>query len=268
MPVSSERKLRAARAPDLLPAAAPDIARIVPRVDAHCAQCPWRSACIPQGLNFVELGQFDTLIGRERHLAKGQPLYVAGNAFHSLYALRSGAVRTTLVAEDGREQVAGYHILGEIVGMDGIATTRHGCTAVAAMATELCALPFDRLQTLAQTIPRLQHNLYRLLSHELSSHHERMLMLGSMDARERLAAFLLDLSERYRLRGRSPSALTLHLSREELGSYLGLKLETVSRGLSRLQAAGALQVQGRDVKLLDLPSLRALLGRNPRGPRD
>ena len=262
---STERKLPAARAPDFLPPAAPDTAR-VPHSGTHCASCPWRSVCLPHGLNFVELGQFDKLIGRERYLKKSQPLFVAGNAFHSLYVLRSGAVRTTIVAEDGREQVAGYHIQGEIVGMDGIATTRHACSATAAMETEFCAVPFERLESLAQAVPGLQRNLYRLLSRELTMHHERMLMLGSMDARERLASFLLDLSDRYRRRGHSASSLTLHLSREELGSYLGLKLETVSRGFSRLQAAGALQVQGREIKLLDLPSLRALLGRDPCGP--
>ena len=237
----------------------------IPRSEVHCASCASRSACLPQTLNFVDLGRFDQLIGRERRLKKGQPLFMAGNAFRSLYALRSGAIRTTIVAEDGREQVAGYHIEGEIIGMDGIATTRHACTAVAAAETELCAMPFERIEALAQSVPGLQHNLYRLMSQELAGHHGRLLMLGSMDARERLAAFLLDLSDRYRRRGYSPSALTLHLTREELGSYLGLKLETVSRGLSRLQAAGALQVQGREIKLLDLPSLRALLGRDPRG---
>ena len=195
MSVSSQRKLRAARVPD--PPAPPEgvVARI-PRLEIHCASCGWRSVCLPQALNFVELGQFDKLIGRERRLKQGQPLFVAGNAFRSLYALRSGAIRTTIVAEDGREQVAGYHIEGEIIGTDGIATTRHACTAVAAMDTEFCAMPFERLETLAQSVPGLQRNLYRLLSHELASHHERMLMLGSMDARERLAAFLLDLSDR------------------------------------------------------------------------
>jgi CRP/FNR family transcriptional regulator len=132
--------------------------------------------------------------------------------------------------------------------------------------TEVCTIPFDRLEALAQAVPGLQRNLYRLLSQELCGHHERMLMLGSMDALERLASFLLDLSERYRQRGHPGRELTLRLSREELGSYLGLKLETVSRAFSRLQAAGALQVQGRDIKLLDLPSLRRILGRDARPP--
>ena len=251
---------------DPLPAAAAPAARLA-GARAHCATCRWRALCLPCGLDFAELGRFDDLVGRERRLRKDQPLFVAGGPFRALYALRSGALRTTLVAEDGREQVAGYHVLGEIVGMDGIATAHHVCGGVAVVDSEICAIPFERLEALAQSIPDLQRNLHRLLSRELGSHHDRMLMLGSMDARERLAAFLLDLSERYRRRGQSACALTLHLSREELGSYLGLKLETVSRAFSRLQAAGALQVQGRDVKLLDLPALRRLLGREERPPR-
>jgi CRP/FNR family transcriptional regulator, anaerobic regulatory protein len=266
MQISSQRKVPVARAPES-PAPPAAVVAGIPRVEIHCASCGWRSVCLPRALNFVELGQFDQLIGRERRLKRDQSLFVAGSAFRSLYALRSGAIKTTIVAEDGREQIAGYHIEGEIIGTDGIATTRHACTAVAAIDTEFCAMPFERLETLAQSVPGLQHNLYRLLSQELAGHHQRMLMLGSMDARERLAAFLLDLSDRLRRRDRSPIALTLHLSREELGSYLGLKLETVSRGFSRMQAAGILQVQGREIKLLDLPSLRTLLGRDPREPR-
>jgi CRP/FNR family transcriptional regulator len=134
MPVSSQRKLPVARTPES-PAPPAAVVAGIPRLKIHCASCGWRSVCLPQALNFVELGQFDQLIGRERRLRRGQSLFVAGNAFRSLYALRSGAIRTTIVAEDGREQVAGYHIEGEIIGTDGIATTRHACTAVAAMDT-------------------------------------------------------------------------------------------------------------------------------------
>ena len=245
MQVSSERKLVAARAPTIACPCGSSGRRRHSPIGGPLRKLRRRApfACRRRSIS-SSWGRFDQLIGRERRLKKGQPLFVAGNAFRSLYALRSGAIRTTIVAEDGREQVAGYHIQGEIIGMDGIATTRHACTAVAAAETELCAMPFERLETLAQSVPGLQHNLYRLMSQELAGHHGRMLMLGSMDARERLAAFLLDLSDRYRRRGHSPSALTLHLSREELGSYLGLKLETVSRGFSRLQAAGALAGAG------------------------
>jgi CRP/FNR family transcriptional regulator len=228
---------------------------------AACAGCAWHGLCLPKGLNFVDLGHFDALVSHDRRLRRGQALYLPGSPFRALYAIRSGAAMSTIVAEDGREQVAGYHIPGEVIGTDGIATGRHTCGAAVVADADVCTIPFDRLETLAQRTPSLQRNLYRLLSKEVGYHHERILMLGSMDARERLATFLLDLAERYHQRGLSACELTLHLSREELGSYLGLKLETVSRAFSRLQAVGALQVQGREVKLLDLPSLRQLLGR-------
>jgi len=259
MAVSSRSRIPLARPPELAAAGAPERA---PRsgLAAHCAACGWLSHCLPHTLNFLALGQYDALVGRARHLRVSQPLFVAGSAFRTLYALRSGAVMTRLVAEDGREQITGYHIVGDIIGMDGIATAHHACTAVAVDETDVCTIPFDRLTALAQGIPELQRNIYRLLSRELGRHQERLLMLGSMDARERLVAFLLDLSARYRRRGASGCELRLHLSRDELGSYLGLKLETVSRAFSRLQTAGFLQVQGRDVKLLDLPSLRRVLG--------
>ena len=254
--------------PESLPITSSAAAGVAFLVDGvtHCAACQWRTGCLPLGLDRAELRLFDRLVTRERRLKRGQTLFLAGNPFRTLYALRTGAVRSTIVAEDGREQVAGYHILGEIVGTDGIATAEHTCTAVAMLDTDVCAIPFERLEALAQALPRLQSALYRLLSREIGRHHERMLMLGSMDARERLAAFLLDLADRYRRRSHEASALSLYLSREELGSYLGLKLETVSRAFSRLQATGAVQVQGRQIKLLDLPSLRQLLGRDPRSP--
>ncbi len=232
----------------------------------HCATCRWRTLCLPLGLEPSEIAEFDRLIGDRRAVRKEQPLYLAGSEFHALYAIRSGIVTTTIVAEDGREQVAGYHIPGEIVGADGIASGRHVCSAVATAETEVCAIPFDRLESLARDIPALQRSVYRLLVREIGGIHERLLMLGSMDAQERLAWFLLELSERHRRRGQPTSELRLHLSREQLASHLGVRLETVSRAFTRLQAAGILQVQGRSVKLLDPPSLRRLLGRDGHAP--
>jgi CRP/FNR family transcriptional regulator, anaerobic regulatory protein len=179
-----------------------------------------------------------------------------------LYAIRIGSCKTTVLAEDGREQIAGYHMLGDIIGLDGIASERHGCEAVALEDTEVCVLPFDRLEELARAVAPLQHNLHQFLSREIGRDQNVMLLLGSMRAEERLAVFLLNLSERYRRRGYSATEFVLRMTREEIGSYLGLKLETVSRLLSRLQEEGLLQVQGKTVKLLDLPALRQLAGKH------
>ena len=140
---------------------------------------------------------------------------------HALYAIRLGSLKTTVLAEDGREQVSGYHMPGDLVGLDGISTERHGCQAVALEDTEVCALPFARIEELARAVPGLQHNLHLFLSREISRDHGIMLSLGSMRAEERLALFLLNLAERYRRRGYSSTEYVLRMTREEIGSYLG-----------------------------------------------
>jgi CRP/FNR family transcriptional regulator len=161
-----------------------------------------------------------------------------------------------------REQVAGYQMAGEIIGLDGIATGCHTCNAAALEDSEVCAVPFDRLEQMAQANPVIRNSVRQLLAAEVRRNHGHMLLLGSMRAEERVASFLLNLAERYRRRGYSGSEFVLRMTREEIGSYLGLKLETVSRVFSRMQADGLIQAQGRDVKLLDPPQLNHLVGRD------
>ena len=229
----------------------------------HCANCAMHGRCLPVGLDGDEIARFDRLVGSQRRVRKGDVLFHAGSPFEALYAIRCGSLKTSILAEDGREQVAGYHMVGEIIGVDGIATTLHTCSAVALEDTELCAIPFAGLEDLMQTIPGLQHSVRQTLAHEVSRNHGLMLLLGSMRAEERVAAYLLDLAERYRQRGYSSCEFVLRMTREEIGSYLGLKLETVSRVFSRLQVDGLVQAQGRDIKLLDPPMLNRMLGRTP-----
>ncbi len=219
-----------------------------------------RELCLPVGLSTDELKQLDALVGHRIKLKKGDSLYRAGDPFTALYATRLGSLKTTVLAEDGREQVSGYHMLGDIIGLDGIGTDQHGCQAVALEDTEVCVLPFERLEALARELPALQRNLYQFLSREISRDHNIMLLLGSMRAEERLSVFLLNLSDRYRRRGYSSTEFVLRMTREEIGSYLGLKLETVSRLFSRFQEEGLIQVQGRAVKLLDIAALKELVG--------
>ena len=190
---------------------------------------------------------------------KGDTLFRAGDRFASLYAIRSGSCKTVSLTEDGHDQVSGYHMAGEILGTDGIGTDRYSSQAVALEDTEVCVLPFGRLEAFGRQHVRFQHNLHRLLSREISRESKVMLLLGTMLAERRLAVFLLDLSERYRARGYSSCEFVLRMTREEIGSYLGLKLETVSRLFSRFQREGLLQVQGRIVKLLDRASLKRLI---------
>ena len=229
---------------------------------SHCSTCSMRELCLPGGLSAEDLKQVDALIGSRVKLKKGDALYRAGDPFQSLYAVRLGSLKTTVLAEDGREQVSGYHMLGDIIGLDGIGTERHGCQAVALEDTEICVLPFERLEDLARAVPQLQHNLHLFLSREISRDHNIMLLLGSMRAEERLAVFLLNLADRYRRRGYSSTEFVLRMTREEIGSHLGLKLETVSRLFSRFHEEGLIQVQGRAVKLLNAAALKDLIGQH------
>jgi CRP/FNR family transcriptional regulator len=226
----------------------------------HCSTCTMRELCLPMGLGTDEMKEVDALLGSRIKLRKGDTLYRAGEPFSALYAIRIGSLKTTVLAEDGREQVSGYHMLGDIIGLDGIGTDRHGCQAIALEDTDVCVMPFDRIEEIARTIPALQHNLHRLLSKEISRDQNVMLLLGSMRAEERLAVFLLSLADRYKRRGYSSTEYVLRMTREEIGSYLGLKLETVSRLFSRFQEEGLIQVQGRAVKLLDPAALKQLVG--------
>lgn len=227
----------------------------------HCSTCSMRELCLPVGLDADALRQLDSAIANRMRIKKGGKLYRAGDPFTALYAIRLGSCKTTVLAEDGREQITGYHMMGDILGLDGIGTEHHGCEAVALEDTEVCTLPFDRLEELARAVAPLQHNLHQFLSRDIGREQNMMLMLGSMRAEERLAVFLLNLSDRYRKRGYSSTEIVLRMTREEIGSYLGLQLETVSRLFSRFQEEGLLQVQGRVLKLLDLTALRQLAGR-------
>jgi len=225
---------------------------------AVCTTCSLRELCMPFGLAAGEMEQIDSLVRTRRHLRRGETLYDAGDAFTGLFAVWVGSTKTTVTAEDGREQVTGYQLPGDILGLDGVGNDRYQSRATALEDTEMCVMPFDRLDTLARLVPALQRNLRRILSREISREESVMLLLGSMHAEERLAAFLLDLSQRYSQRGYSPTSYMLRMTREEIGSYLGLKLETVSRLFSRFAQEGVIGVQGRHITLLDVGALRQL----------
>lgn len=227
---------------------------------AHCANCSVRDLCLPVGVDGEALRQIEALVSERVRLQRGEAVYHAGDSFRALYAVRVGSCKTTVLGEKGYDQVAGYHLTGDILGLDGIGAGHHASDALALEETELCVLPFARLEELARQVAPLQHNLHRILSRQIESDENLLLVLGSMRAEERLAAFLLSLSRRYHERGYSKTEFVLRLTREDIGSYLGLTLETVSRLLSRFQASGLLQVQGRLVKLLDLTALTKLAG--------
>jgi CRP/FNR family transcriptional regulator, anaerobic regulatory protein len=239
---------------------APVVALRDPR--SRCQTCHVRSLCLSGRLALDEIERFERLISHRTRVRRHDTLYLyrAGDPFCALYAIRSGSLKTAVLAEDGREQVTGYHLPGDVIGFDGIGTEHHGAGAVALEDADVCVLPFAGIENLARTLPALQHSLHRTMSAEITRYQSVMLQLGSMQAHERLALFLLSVAERYRRRGQSSTEFTLRLTREEIGSYLGLKLETVSRLFSRFQGEGLVQVQGRAVKLLDPVRLRWIVG--------
>ena len=228
----------------------------------HCASCSLRRLCLPVGLEADALQQLDELAFKRSRVKKGESLYRHGDTFTALYAIRIGTFKTLMLAENGREQITGYHMAGEIVGLDGISTDRYACQATALEDGEVCVLPFDQLDDLAHNLTALRRNLYRFIANDVCRGQDLMLLLGSMRAEERLVLFLLNLAKRYRALGYSSCEFVLRMTREETASYLGLKLETVSRLFSRLQQEGLIQVQGRAVKLIDLPALKRLVGQH------
>jgi len=214
---------------------------------------------MPVGLSTEDIHRINSLILSKRGFSRGEYLYRSGDPFRSLYAIRSGSFKTQVLHEDGREQVTGFQMTGEIIGMDAISTDVHTCDAVAMESSEICELPFNQLEAMSRELPSLQRHLYKIMSREIVRDQGIMLLLGSMRAEERLAAFLLNLSQRLSARGFSPTQFQLRMSRQEIGSYLGLKLETISRAFSHFQAEGIINVKVRSIEILDLSSLQACL---------
>jgi len=210
-----------------------------------------------------EIERLDELVTTRCKVRRGGALYSNGDDFAGLYVIRTGFFKTCLVMEDGRAQVTGFQMAGEVLGLDGIVDNQHSCDAIALEDAEVCLLPFDLIEELAREIPALQRHVHRILSREVVREHGIMLLLGSMRAEERLAAFLLNLVERLHKRGFSKSELVLRMTREEIGSYLGLKLETVSRTFSKFVHEGLVEVRQRHVRILNSDGLHSIVNGSP-----
>jgi CRP/FNR family transcriptional regulator len=224
-----------------------------------CSGCNLRELCLPVGMSDEQLQRLDAIVATRRAIARGEALFHAGDAFSSLYAVRTGFFKTCVSSEDGRDQVTGFQMAGELLGLDGIGTDRHTCDAVALEDSQVCVIGFHQLEDLSRDLSDLQRHFHRIMSREIVRDHGVMLLLGSMRAEERLAAFLLNLTQRLRTRGFSGSSLVLRMTREEIGSYLGLKLETVSRTFSKFQDDGILDVKQRQIHVLNPEALQALV---------
>lgn len=225
----------------------------------HCSNCSLRDICLPCGMKPSDVDGLDDLRFSRTKVKAGQTLYHEGQIFRNIYAVRMGTFKSSLTLADGREQVSGFQMAGELMGLDGIADGAYASNSTALEDTEVCTIPYDQISGLAATSADLQQAVSRLMSREIVREHSLMLLLGSMNAEERLAAFLLNLSQRLKLRGYSAFEFHLRMSRAEIGSYLGMKLETVSRTFSAFQQQGILEVDKRHIRIIDAAALQRVV---------
>jgi CRP/FNR family transcriptional regulator len=224
-----------------------------------CSSCNLRELCLPGALCAEEVARIDSVVHARRRLKRGDPLYQAGDEFNSIYAVHSGFFKTSQVDAEGREQVTGFFMGGELMGLEGLGAGAYQGTAAALEDSEVCVLPYALVEEMAREIPALQRQLHSVLAREIVRDHGVMMLLGSMRAEERLATFLINLSRRFVRRGFSASDFHLRMTREEIGSYLGLKLETVSRLFSAFQKDGLIDVQQKHVRIVSIEGLESIL---------
>ena len=229
------------------------------KFEVTCSSCNLRELCLPGMLCGEDLARVENVVYARRRIKRSDTLFSVGAAFGSVYAIRSGFFKTSLVDGEGREQVTGFFMGGELMGLDGLGTGAYNGTAVALEDSEVCVLPYALVEEMAREIPALARHLHAVLAREIVRDQGVMMLLGSMRAEERLATFLINLSRRFVRRGYSASEFHLRMTREELGSYLGLKLETVSRLFSAFQRDGHIDVQQKHVRILDIAGLEHLL---------
>ena len=231
---------------------------VLAELKTACANCNVREICQPAGLTLEELDQLDALVDVRRNVRRGDTLYRAGEPFNALYAVRSGFFKSRITYEDGRDQVIGFFMAGEILGMDGIGQDTHNCDAVALEDSEICSIPYGRLEELSREISSLQRHFHKIMSREIVRESGVMMLLGVMRAEERIAAFLLNLSQRLSARGYSPIEFHLRMTREEIGSYLGLKLETVSRAFSKFHKDDLIEIDQKFVRIKSIEGLKQI----------
>lgn len=251
-----------ARAPIMMEAVSNVVEMHPHAIKVACSNCNLRELCMPLGLSAAEVDRIDQVVSSRRKIKRGTTLFRNGEKFTSLYAIRTGFFKTCVASEDGRDQVTGFQMAGEVMGLDGIVNDHHTCDAVALEDAEVCIMPFERIEELSREINSLQRHIHKILSREIVRENGVMLLLGSMRAEERLAAFLVNLVQRLHARGFSQSELVLRMTREEIGSFLGLKLETVSRTFSKFVDDGIVEVKQRHVRILNTEALREIV--NPK----
>ncbi len=232
---------------------------------AHCKDCSLASLCLPLSLDLKDMDALDDIVKRGRPLKKGEFLFRQGDTFNSVFAVRSGALKTFSLSDAGEEQITGFHLPSELVGLSGMDTELYPVSAQALETTSVCEIPFERLDELSVSLPQLRRQLMRVMSREIRDDQQMMLLLSKKTADERIATFLVNLSARFSARGFSANQFRLAMSRNEIGNHLGLAVETVSRVFTRFQQSKLLEAEGKEVHILDPIELCALAGGNLNG---
>lgn len=225
---------------------------------ASCSRCSLKEICLPRGLSNDDINKIETVIKSTRTLNKGEYLFQSGAASNTLYAVRSGSMKTLATNDNGDEQITGFHLPGELLGLDGLEQDRHICSAIALEQSSICILPFDKIDMLCQKLPSLRSELYKFIGRLVTDQQALLLLLGNKRAEEKLANFLLSLSKRHALRGFSPLTFVLKMTRNDIGNYLGLTVETISRLFTRFQQQGLITVARREITLIKLEALSEL----------
>ena len=223
-----------------------------------CARCAYRTLCLPQGLDECDLARLESVIGCRRRLARGDVLFRAGQPFGNLYAIRFGHFMTCRSDHRGERYITGFQMAGDLLGMDAIGNGEHASTAIALEGSEVCEIPYARLQVLMAELPQVMAHFHRVMIQEILRDQSAIRFLGILHADERLASLLLNLSARYAMRGFSPRRYQLRMSRDDMARYLGLKLETVSRLLARFRDQGLIRLERRELEILDMRRLQMM----------
>jgi len=227
----------------------------------HCSTCTMGHVCLPTGMPSHEIEQLDALVKDRIRLEKGQPLFRQGETLNALFGLRLGSIKTQLDEQNGQRQITGFFLPGEIIGLDGMVEGEHGSSAIAMEDSEVCVVRIEDIDNVSRYVPSLQHQVRRMMSKEIARSHQVLLTLGSVRSEQRLAAFLINMSQRLAVLGYSSTDFVMRMGREEIGNYLGLTIETISRLFSRFAREGLIRINQREVRILDMVALNELVGK-------
>lgn len=233
--------------------------QLAKQLKVSCESCSLSELCLPRGLSLNDISQLDQFIERPRTMEANTLLYQPGDKFFGFFAVRSGGVKTYLTKKTGEQQILGFHLPGEIFGLDGLENSKHRCYASTMENTSYCALPFDKLDELCENLPELRKQVFQLLGHEMNCENSHLLLLGQQTAHERLATFLLGMSSRFKRRGFSAKSFMLPMSRHDIACFLGIAVETVSRLFKSFQDQGIININRKQVDIIDMNALNEMV---------